>query len=86
VPRRERSLFALALIIQAIAALSLWELQPANMNGQAEFAVFLGIELVSFGMLLSIYRSSRLGDRLNRAPLFFGCIVVMILVYSTFLL
>jgi hypothetical protein len=73
----------LLLVVEAVSVYFLWALDPTNKLGQAIFAIFLAIDLVSFSIMSYVYRSYKKGDELNRGLLLAGCAMILLLVYAS---
>jgi predicted membrane channel-forming protein YqfA (hemolysin III family) len=73
----------LLIIVMAVSVYFLWELNPVNQAGEAVFAIFLAVDLVSFMMISYIYRTYKYGEQFNRALLIGACCMIIILVYAS---
>jgi hypothetical protein len=71
----------LLIIVEAISVYFLWALNPVTQAGEAVFAVFLSIDLVSFTMISYIYRKYKSGEQFSNAFLIGACVTILILVY-----
>jgi hypothetical protein len=71
------------LLLQAIAIAFLWTINGLRPSGEREFALFLGVDLVSFAIVSYIYRTERGGEEFNRAWVFVGGLAVLILMFAS---
>jgi hypothetical protein len=71
------------LLLQALAIAFLWTINGLSLYGEREFALFLGVDLVSFAIVSYIYRTERGGEEINRAWVFVGGLAVLILMFAS---
>lgn len=76
-------IMGLFLMIEAFSVYFLWALNPTSKIGEGVFGIFLGIDLVSFAIVSYVYRVYKRGDELNRGLLLAGCIMILVLIYSS---
>jgi hypothetical protein len=70
----------LLIVVELVSAYFLWTLNSVNQAGEAVFALFLAVDLVSFAMISYIYRTSKSGE-LNRGVLMIACCMILVFVY-----
>jgi hypothetical protein len=73
----------LLIVVEAVSVFFLWALDPVTKAGEAVFAIFLAVDLVSFMMISYIYRTYKMGDQVSRAVLIGACAMILVLVYAT---
>ena len=73
----------LLIIVMAVSVYFLWALNPVTKAGEAVFAVFLAVDLVSFMMISYVYRTYKSGDQFSRALLIGACCMILVLVYAS---
>ena len=61
----------------AVSVYFLWALNPVNKSGEAVFAIFLAVDLVSFMMISYVYRTYKSGDQFSRALLIGACCMIL---------
>ena len=71
------------LVLQAVVTVFLYTLNPTGQSGQATFATFLGIDLLTFAMVSYIYRTGRSGLPIRRGWLLSACALLLILLVSS---
>lgn len=71
------------LLVEGASVVLLWDLSPTTKAGEAIFAIFLAIELVSLAMISNIYRSYKNRDDLSRGFLLVGCGLILVFVYAS---
>lgn len=81
--RYSLKIVGLLLLVEVVSAYFLWAVNPVNQSGEAVFAIFLAIDLVSFAMMSYVYRTNKSGDQLNRGVIIVACCLIMIFVYAS---
>lgn len=71
------------LVLQAVVTVFLYTLNPTGKSGQATFATFLGIDLLTFAMVSYIYRTGRSRRPIRRGWLLSACILLLVLLASS---
>jgi len=77
-------IIALLLVIAFSSVFVLWTVNPVGTGSETIFAVYLGIDLMSFAMISYVHRSVTGGGRIGRAPLIAGCCFMLFLVLTGF--
>jgi surface polysaccharide O-acyltransferase-like enzyme len=75
---------ALLLLVALASVVTLWTANPTGSSSQSIFGIYLAVDLVSFAMISYIYRATKSGDGVNRAPIVAGCLLILILVSAGF--
>ena len=78
-------LVLLLLLLQVIATVTLWSLDPTNPTSQAGFAVLLGVDLLAFAMVSYLYRTEKRAAAFSRPWILAGCVVFVILLLAVLL-
>jgi hypothetical protein len=81
-----RRIMILLLVLQAVATIFLWTLDDLNEISEDTFALFLAIDLMSFAIISYIYRKEKEMVMPNRAWILVGCVLNLILLFSSFFL
>ena len=81
--RYSLKIVGLLILVELLSAYFLWTVNPVNQAGEAVFAIFLAIDLVSFAMMSYIYRTTKSGDQLNRGVLIVACCMILVFVYAS---
>ena len=79
-------LVLLLLVLQAVATVTLWTLNPTDPASQGIFATLLGVDLLAFAMVSFLYRRDKTGAEINRPWLLVGCGVFVALLLAVLLL
>lgn len=74
------------LLIEAACVYFLWALNPISKIGEGIYAILLAIDLVSFAVISYVYRSYKNGNRLNKWLLIVACLMIIVLIFSVFLI
>lgn len=73
------------VLLQLVAAQTVWTLSNTTMGSEDLFALFLGVNLVAFSMVSYAYRVDKRGDIINKYLLYIGLgFIVVLLVTSIF--
>jgi len=81
--RYSLKIVGLLVLVELISAYFLWTVNPVDQAGEAVFAIFLAVDLVSFAMMSYVYRTTKSGDQLNRGVLMVSCCMILVLVYAS---
>lgn len=81
-----RRIIVLLLVLQAAATIFLWTLDDLNEISEGTFAVFLAIDLVSFAVISYTYRKEKVMESPNKTWLLVGCVLIVILLFSSLFL
>ena len=76
----------LLLALQAASTAFLWTLDDLNEVSEGTFALFLGVDLMSFAMISYSYRQERQLGIPSRTWLLVGCLIIMALLFSSLFL
>jgi len=76
----------LFLILQLVSVLAVWTLNATTVLEQGRFAIFIGINLLSFAAIIYVYRGSK--DEASPKPIgiFLYCIALIVLIYVSIFL
>jgi hypothetical protein len=77
-----RRIVVLLLLLQLLSVYFLWTLNPATEEGEAIFALYLSVDLVSFAMISHIIRSDKWKSSISRVTLLAGCFFLALLLLS----
>jgi len=69
-------------VLQALSVFLLWSLNPSGRSGQAEFAVFLAVVLVSLSLVSYVFRVEKWGRKPSRALIVGGSIFLLVLLFA----
>ena len=81
-----RRIIILLLSLQATSIVFLWTLDALNQISEGIFALFLAVDLISFAMISYVYRVEKLQQIPSRGWIVIGCILILILVFSSLFL
>jgi hypothetical protein len=85
--RMNGRIVALLLLLQLLSVYFLWTLNPVSEVGEAIFALYLSVDLVSFAMISHIFRVDKWKGSIRRATLVTGCcFLALLLLFAAFLL
>ena len=79
-----RRVVALLLALQVIAAGYLWIGSAVGTVSDARFAVFLGVNLLSFSIVTYVYTHDKWGEVITRGWILVGSLCLILLLLSTF--
>ncbi len=79
-------LVLLLLLLQAVATVTLWTLNPTDPASQGIFATLLGVDLLAFAMVSFLYRKDKAGQDLHRRWLIVGCGAFVVLLLAVLVL
>ncbi len=79
-------LVLLLLLLQVVATVTLWTLNPTDPASQGIFATLLGIDLLAFATVSFLYRKDRTGRNLDRRWLLVSCGAFVVLLLAAILL
>ncbi len=79
-------LVVLLLLLQGVATVTLWTLNPTDPDSQGIFATLLGIDLLAFAMISFLYRKNKTGEAFHRRWLLVGCSAFVVLLLAVLLL
>ncbi len=79
-------LVLLLLLLQAVATVTLWALNPTDPASQGIFATLLGIDLLAFAMVSFLYRKDKTSENLDRRWLLVGCGAFVVLLLAALVL
>jgi uncharacterized sodium:solute symporter family permease YidK len=82
-----RRIVALLLLLQLLSVYFLWTLNPASEEGEAIFALYLSVDLISLAIISHIFRADKWKSSIRRATLLAGCcFLALLLLFVAFLL
>ena len=81
-----RRVIVLLLVLQAVSIVLLWTLDALNQVSEGTFALFLAVDMISFAMVSYIYRHDKEAEPPSRGWLIVGSVLVLVLLFSTFVL
>lgn len=80
------SVIAILIIIQLVSVVYLWSLSTVGLSAERLFALFLGVDVLSFAMVSYSYRSYRKDESPKALWLGIGAIILVMLMVSGFVL
>ena len=81
-----RRIVLLLLALQVASTAFLWTLDDLNEISEGTFALFLGVDLMSFAMISYSYRKERQLEIPSKTWLLIGCLIIMALLFSSLFL
>ena len=84
--RTSLRIVALLILLELLSVSFVWTLNPISGQGEATFALFLALDLVTFAMISYVYRVNRRGDDVNRVAILAGCCFGLVLLFAGLLL
>jgi hypothetical protein len=78
---RVRVLVVLFLVLQLVATVLVWSLNPVGPKSESEFALLLAADLVAFSVVSYIARKGNREEPINRAFVLAGSAVVLALMF-----
>ncbi|HUI00557.1 MAG TPA: hypothetical protein VLU99_03165 [Nitrososphaerales archaeon] len=69
-------LIALLLVVEAISVVLLWTLNSYTSQGQTAFALYLGVDFISFAMMSYLYRNLENEEPISRLLVIAGCLFI----------
>ncbi len=75
----------LLILLEGVATVTLWTLNPTDTASQAVFATLLGIDLLAFAMVSYLYRTEKSGARFSRPWVLAGCGMFVLLLVAVLL-
>lgn len=74
----------LLVILGFVSSFMLWTIDTASASGEALFALYMSMDLVSFAMISYVYRVSKRGDGISRIWMIVGFCLLLVLVSAGF--
>jgi len=85
--RTKRRIVAFLLLLQLLSVSFLWTLNPVSEEGEAIFALYLSVDLMSLAMISHIFRADKWKSSIRRVTLLAGCcFLASLLLFAAFLL
>ena len=81
-----KRIIVLFLLLQGVSIVLLWTLDALNEVSEGTFALFLAVDMISFAMISYVYRHDKEGEAPSRGWLIVGSVLVLVLLFSTFIL
>ena len=79
-------LVLLVVLLQAVATVTLWTLNPTDAAAQAVFGTLLGIDLLGFAMVSYLYRRDKARAEFSRPWVLVGCSMFVVLLVAVLVL
>jgi RsiW-degrading membrane proteinase PrsW (M82 family) len=78
-----KQIVALLLVLQILSAVYLWTGTLLGTLTASGFAIFLGIDLLSFAMVTYVYTHDRWKEPINRVLILIGAAALVVLLVSS---
>ena len=75
----KRRIVAFLLLLQLLSVYFLWTLNPVSEGGEAIFALYLSVDLMSFVMIAHLFRADKWKSNVRRITLLTGCCFLALL-------
>ena len=74
----------LLVILGFVSSFVLWTIDTASASGEALFALYMSMDLVSFAMISYVYRGTKRGEGISRVWMIVGFCLLLVLVGAGF--